>query len=188
MNKIIGWTGLAATVLWAAGLAMQVVDSDKTSSAYKAGDVLIWIGFAGLAAFIVGLLATGVAGRGTFAKIALGVWAFGHLSIPIASIIESATGNADNPFYPIGGLGQILGGVASAIVIARAGVWTGWKRWAPTAWAVIYLGVFATFFSSDADPSPVTLIPFAFWLAAIAATCVAAATTPSPSAAAPAVA
>jgi hypothetical protein len=185
MNKIIGTVGLVATALWTAGIVLQFTDFDKTSSAYQAGDVLIGIGFAGLAAFIVGLLVAGVAGRGTFAKIALGVWAFGHLSIPIAAVVESATGNADNPFYPIGGLGQILGGIASAVVIARAGVWTGWKRWAPTAWVVTYLGVFATLFDTSGDPPLILIVPFLLWLGAIAATSVAEAATPAPAVTAP---
>ncbi|MEU8074588.1 hypothetical protein AB0B31_04005 [Catellatospora citrea] len=175
MNKTIAGLGLAGTLFWTVGIIAQFADE----SLYRTGDILIWIGFTGIAAFIVGLLRSGAAGRGLFAKIALGVWALGHLCIAIGGVVQDATGDADNPFYPIGGLGQIVGGFASAIVIARAGVLTGWRRWAPLAWAITYLGMFAALVSAGDNPPTPLIVPFLVWLAAIAATCVGFATAPS---------
>ena len=171
MNRTMGGVGLLATALWAVGIALQFGSPDEHSTAYMFGEVLIWIGFVGFTAFIIGMLVSGVAGRGIFARIALGVWAFGHLSIVIGGVLESVTGDADNVFYPVGGLAQILGGVASAVVVARAGVLEGWRRWTPLAWLVTYLGVFTTLFNETDQPTVLTLVLFLLWLAAIAVTC-----------------
>jgi hypothetical protein len=178
MNKAWGGLGVVSTLFWLVGIVVEFATT-KGTSLYQAGDVLIWIGFVGIAAFIVGLLRGGVAGRGVFAKIALGVWAFGHLSIAIGGVVELFTDNADNPFYPLGGLSQILGGIAASIVIARAGVLTGWRRWTPLAWLIAYLGVFVTLFDSSENPPAVMLVPFVVWLATIAATSIAATTAPA---------
>ncbi|MFC4530099.1 hypothetical protein [Sphaerisporangium dianthi] len=172
MNRTIGLVGLLATALWAAGIGVEYVNPGEKSSAHWLGELLIWLGFVGFAVLIVGMLRSGAAGRGAFAKVALGVWAFGHLSIAIGGVVEYLTGDADNLFYPVGGLAQIVGGIASAVVVARAGVLTGWRRWTPLAWLVTYLGVFATFFGQTAEMTALTLAPFVLWLAAIAVTSV----------------
>jgi hypothetical protein len=179
MNKTFGGLGLLSALFWGIGIVLQFVNTDTASGVYKTGDTLITAGFVGLAIFVVGILVSGLAGRGVFTAIALSVWAFGHLGIAIGGVVQNATGNADNAFYPIGGLCLLLGGLASAVVIARAGVLTGWRRWTPLAWFLTYVGVFATLFDSDTDPSPVLLVPFLLWLAAVAATSVAVATSPA---------
>lgn len=179
MNKGIGGVGLVAAILWAVGIGLQFSDQRKSAAVHQAGEVLIWIGFLGMAVLVVGMLIAGLAGRGAFAKIALGILVFGLASIPIGGIVEGITGNADNPFYPLGGLGQILGGLATSIVIARAGVLRGWRRWTPLGWFVTYVGVFATFFGDTDNWSAIVLLPFALWLAAIAATALGVATTPA---------
>ncbi|NUR70957.1 MAG: hypothetical protein HOU81_09060 [Hamadaea sp.] len=166
MSKVWGSVGIAAAVLWAAGILLQYADADS-----KPGELLIDAGFIGIAAMIAGMLAAGIGGRGVFPAIGLGLWSFGHLSIALGGFVEMATGNADNPFYPIGGLGQIVGGILAAVAIARAGVLTGWRRWTPVAWVVTYLAVFATLFTaSDDGVQAWQLAPFAVWLATIALT------------------
>ncbi|MEV6970666.1 hypothetical protein AB0M47_36750 [Hamadaea sp. NPDC051192] len=171
MTKVWGSVGVAAALLWAAGILIQYADADS-----KPGELLIDVGFIGIAAMIAGLLAAGVAGRGVFPAVGLSVWSFGHLSIALGGFVEMATGNADNAFYPLGGLAQIVGGVLAAVALARAGVLTGWRRWMPVAWVVTYLGVFATLITAGDDVQAWQLAPFGLWLATIALTGVAAAT------------
>ncbi|NUO55678.1 MAG: hypothetical protein HOV71_18530 [Hamadaea sp.] len=175
MNKVWGSVGIAAAVLWAAGILLQYADADSTP-----GELLIDVGFIGIAAMIAGTLTAGVAGRGVFPAIGLGVWSFGHLSIALGGFVELATGNADNAFYPLGGLAQIIGGVLAAVALARAGVLTGWRRWTPVAWVVTYLAVFATLFTTADEVQAWQLVPFALWLASIALTGAAVATTAPP--------
>ncbi len=178
MAKSSGVAGLVGVLLWTVGIGLESSSPDTKTSAHAIGEILILLGFVGIAGLIAGMLLAGLGGRGVFPKVALGIWAFGHLSISIATIVEAATGNADNPFYPVGGLSQILGGIASAIVVSRAGVLRGWKRWTPTAWALTYLGVFATLLgSTGSGPTAVQLAVFGIWLITIAATAAAVFTT-----------
>jgi hypothetical protein len=51
------------------------------------------------------------------------------------------------PLAPIGGLGQLIGSILTAVAVWRARRWMGWRRLAPSIWAFytfILLGAVAT--------------------------------------------
>ena len=57
---------------------------------------------------------------------------------------------------PIGGLAQGIGLVGLGVTVARAGRWSGWRRFAPLAFATYYVG--ALFVPAIAGVEPSTIV------------------------------
>jgi hypothetical protein len=101
-----------------------------------AADLLVLAGFVGFVAITLGLILVR-AGGGRFGQVALGIWFAGRVFLLAGAAVEAVTANHDNLFYPASGLLTTLGGLLSAVLLARAGVLRGWR--AAPALAAYYL-------------------------------------------------
>ncbi|MEU8078924.1 hypothetical protein AB0B31_26225 [Catellatospora citrea] len=137
----LGTFAVAGSVLWLADWAFQhlvTASADTGSTSWYIGQILAVVAALGTAGLAGGLFQAGAGGPGRFARICLAIWAFAWLLITVAAVIGITTVQESNPVYPIGGLLSTVAGIASGIVVARARVLAGWRRWAPLAFALWY--------------------------------------------------
>jgi len=127
--------GVALVILAALQMAGRLSDA--------ADDVLSTIGFVGMAAVLLALLRVGAAPT-RLGRAGLVIWIVGVLAIPAGGLVGAAW------LFPIGGIGQTVGGLIAGISIARAGVLEGWVRWAPLAWATVYTALVPFGFTESA--------------------------------------
>ncbi len=130
--------GLLGSLGGACLVALAAMQMANTLS-HSTDTALSIVGFVGIAGVLIALLRMHAA-PSRVGRAGLWIWVVGVLSIPAGAIADQAFGLSENAnlFYPIGGLGQLVGGLVAGIAIARAGVLDGWLRWAPLAWAVTY--------------------------------------------------
>lgn len=133
--RLAAIAGLIGSVAFIGTLVLEVAGTGTSLA-----EGLAYAGFLGFAALALALLLAR-AGGGIFGTVALGLWIAGSLSLFTGSLVEAATGNADNAFFPVGGLSTALGGLLAAIAVYRAGVLTGWRKWTLPAMAAFYLGL-----------------------------------------------
>jgi hypothetical protein len=88
------------------------------------------------AAVPAGLAWAGVA-RGRIAVAALAAWSLGRLVVCTAGVLLLTTGEPPVLLFFIGGNLDTVAGLVAAVLVARAGVLTGWRRFTPLAWAVM---------------------------------------------------
>jgi len=141
-TRIARTTGLLGTLGGALFMAQAVMQ--LTGEVGHVTDSLVSaVAFCCVTAILVGMLRTGAAGPSRVGRVGLVLWIIGTASIALGATVQlvSNLSEEDNPFYAIGGLGQLIGGLIAGIAIARAGVMPGWLRWAPLGWALYYLAI-----------------------------------------------
>lgn len=142
-----------AMLVWeyASGLQPDDADVTTTQSLNQAGFTVALVGYVMLA---LGLLRSGAAGSRRGGRIAVTGFAAGFVVLVVANVLTLVGVDAESdPLYPVGGLVQTLGGLASGIVVARAGVWVGWQRWWPLVLAGYWLGAMFLPLFADIEPS-----------------------------------
>jgi hypothetical protein len=135
--------GIAIIALAALQLADRLGDT--------ADAVLSTVGFVCLAAVPLALLRMGSTPT-RVGRFGLVLWFIGLVAIPLAGVADRVfdLSQDSNALYPIGGLGQLVGGLIAGVSIARAGTLGGWVRWAPLAWAVTYAVIMPFGFTDSA--------------------------------------
>jgi len=138
-TRLAGGIGIAAGILWLVNWTyLLAVDAAERTAGWYAGEIIAAAAILGTAALSGGLWWIGAGGTGRVARTALATWTVGWLLVFGGEMSEIATGTQDSPLFPIGGILATLAGIVCGIVIVRARVLDGWRRWMPLAWALWY--------------------------------------------------
>jgi hypothetical protein len=81
-------------------------------------------------------LASVDAGGSRIAVGSLAAWSLGWLTVCAGGVLLLATGEPNGLVFFVGGNLHTVAGLVAAILVARAAVLDGWRRFAPLAWAV----------------------------------------------------
>ena len=137
--RLAGGIGIAAGIVWLVNWTyLLAVGAAERTAGWYAGEIIAATAILGTAALAGGLWWVRAGGTGWFARTALAAWTVGWLLVFGGQMILIATGTEGNPLFPIGGILGTLAGLVSGIVIGRADVLDGWRRWTPLAWALWY--------------------------------------------------
>jgi hypothetical protein len=128
--------GILCSAAFGAGLIIEQAASG--GAVRTTGDVLIAAGFVGFGLLAASLILSSAAGRRA-GRIGPWLWLGGAAGLLAAGIVGAATGNDDNPLFPVGGLLTTIGLLVAGVAVARAQVLTGWRRWSVAALAGYYL-------------------------------------------------
>jgi len=138
-TRLAGGIGIAAGILWLVNWTyLLAVDAAERTAGWYAGEIIAAAAILGTAALSGGLWWIGAGGTGRVARTALATWTVGWLLVFGGEMSEIATGTQDSPLFPIGGILATLAGIVCGIVIVRARVLDGWRRWMPLAWTLWY--------------------------------------------------
>jgi|SoiMethySBSTD1v2_1073268.scaffolds.fasta_scaffold543906_2 hypothetical protein len=154
-TRLAGWTCFGAGVLGAAsGIYLLLVSPSVPddvfsyplgSDAFAAIQVWFFVQHLGLVAGIAGLLASGAAGpsrwaRGGLVAAMAGMLMLGATELWAITKADATYPSAEtDPLDALYGVDSILCGlglVVAGVAVARAGRWTGWRRWVPLATGV----------------------------------------------------
>jgi ABC-type multidrug transport system permease subunit len=142
-----GIVGVIATVTWLANWAGEAGGEPATGTArWYTGETLAAIALLATAVLFAGLAVIRAAGHGRIARTILWAVPVGFTFIFIGALANLATAAATENgdmgaiglVFPIGGTLCGFAGLAAGVLIAVRGVLTGWGRWAPLAFAVVY--------------------------------------------------
>jgi hypothetical protein len=138
--RLAGGAGIVTGLVWMINwLYLLAVDADKVGDAkWYVGQVIAAAAILGTAVLAAGLAWTRAGGSGRFARFALATWAVSWLLLFIAAVLLIVTRDDEQILFPIGGILGTFAGLAGGIVVARAGVLNGWRRWIPLAFAIWY--------------------------------------------------
>jgi hypothetical protein len=104
------------------------------SALYQADQAAFALAELGYLLMLVGLFRSRAGGDGTFGRVAIWIWVVAIAALALAQFL-GLLGVEVIPLLPIGGLGQLIGSILTAIAVWRAGRWLGWRRLAPAIWA-----------------------------------------------------
>jgi hypothetical protein len=104
------------------------------SALYQADQAVFALAELGYLLMLVGLFRSRAGGDGTFGRMGISIWVIAIGALLLGHFL-GVLGIEVIPLLPIGGLGQIIGSVLTAIAVWRARRWLGWRRLAPAIWA-----------------------------------------------------
>jgi hypothetical protein len=138
--------GTSASAVWIVALVaeyqLDLRPPGDGSASYWADQAAFAVAQLGYLLLLVGLFRSRPGGDGRFGRIGVGIWTIAVGALVVGQFL-SLVGVMAIPLAPIGGLGQIIGSVLTAIAVWRARRWTGWRRIAPAIWAGYTLLLFA---------------------------------------------
>jgi hypothetical protein len=141
---------MVASAVWIVALVVEyqfgLQPPGDGSALYSADQAAFTLAELGYLLMLIGLFRSRAGGDGTFGGVAIGIWAIAIGALVIGQLLQFL-GVVVVPLLPIGGLGQIIGSILTAIAVWRARRWSGWRRLAPTIWAsytFILFGAIAT--------------------------------------------
>jgi hypothetical protein len=144
--RVLGITGAAAGLLFAA-MAMWAhaagIESGSAGIAAQINQGLFALATAGYVALGVGLYLARPGGSGRIARTFPALLAASWLAILVGGFLELFTSVSPDSdvLASIGGLAQAAALIGLGITVARAGRWSGWRRYWPLGTAVYVLGV-----------------------------------------------
>ena len=134
--------GILASALWVVALIVEYQFALRPpgdgSDLYKADQAAFLLAEAGYLAMLIGLYRAHPGGHRWFGRAAIGLWIMGIAAILLALILGLFRVEAVF-LLPIGGLGQLLGSILTAVAVVRARRWTGWRRFTPAIWTGYFL-------------------------------------------------
>jgi hypothetical protein len=137
--RTVGTVAVGACVLWIVNWGLNLVpaihDSPPGSVGFSVNTVIAVLALLTTAAVPAGLAWAG-AGGSRAAVGWLAAWSLGWLVVCAGGVLLLATGEPNGLLFFIGGNLHTVAGLVAAILVARAAVLAGWRRFAPLAWAV----------------------------------------------------
>lgn len=137
--RTAGAVAIGACVLWIVNWGLNLVpaihDSPPGSAWFSVNTVIAVLALLTTAAVPAGLARAGAGGS----RVAVGwlaAWSLGWLVVCAGGVLLLATGEPNGLLFFIGGNLHTVAGLVAAILVARAAVLAGWRRFAPLAWAV----------------------------------------------------
>jgi hypothetical protein len=142
----LGVVGVGAGLLFAGMTLWQGVaglDSDSTGPAATAVAIGFAVAMVGYVALAAGVHLARPGGEGRWPRFFTGALVVAWIALLASSALQalSSIDPDENPLNPFGGLLQAVGLVGLGVVTARAGQWSGWRRWMPLGLAVYYVAV-----------------------------------------------
>lgn len=135
-----GSIAIAAAVLWIVNWGLNLLpgvhESPPGSEWFLVTNSIAVLALLATAAVPAGLALAGAGGRGWFATGTLAAWSLGWLLVCAGGALLLVTGEFNFLVFFVGGNLYTVAGLVAAILVARAGVLTGWRRFVPLAWAV----------------------------------------------------
>jgi hypothetical protein len=142
MIRAFAVAGMLASALWIVALVVEyqfaLRPPGDDSDLYKADQAAFLLAEAGYLAMLIGLYRAHPGGHRWFGRVAIGLWIMGIAAILLALILGLFRVEAVF-LLPIGGLGQLLGSIFTAVAVVRTRVWTGWRRLTPAIWTAYFL-------------------------------------------------
>lgn len=139
-TRAVGAVAIAAGALWIVNWGLNLVpgvhESPPGSGWFSVTTSIAVLALLATATVPAGLAWAGAGGSGRFAVGSLAAWSSGWLLVAAGGVLLLATGEPDGLVFFIGGNLYTVAGLVAAILVARAGVLAGWRRFAPLAWAV----------------------------------------------------
>jgi hypothetical protein len=130
--------GMVAAAVWLVALFAEyrlgLQPPGDGSAAYRTDQAAFALAQFGYLIMLVGLFRSRAGGDGTFGRIAILIWVIGIAALALGQFL-ALIGIVFVPLLPIGGLGQVIGAILTAIAVWRARRWQGWRRLAPAIWA-----------------------------------------------------
>jgi hypothetical protein len=158
--RILGGIGAAAGLLFA---GMEVWQQAAGLSAGSGGladrinQSLFALATAGYVALAVGLHLARAGGSGRISRWFPALLGAGWFAILVGGFLElsGSVGPDADPLSSIGGWAQVVALIGLGITVARAGRWSGWRRYAPLGLAVYIVGGLMGPSFAGADPGTI---------------------------------
>ena len=159
--RTLGGVGVAAGVLFAAMSVWQHaagMESGSTGTAHALDQAGFALAMVGYVALIVGVHLARPGGDGKAARFFTALLAAAWIAFLAGMAVEavSSVAPADDALGPIAGLAQGVGLVGLGVTTARAGRWSGWRRYAPLGLALVYVVVLFVPAIAGWEPNAVT--------------------------------
>ena len=166
MDKRIRFAGtscLLGGVLWVLTLALLTAIADG-STGFMVSEVVLVVVQVMLLVGVLGLLWSGAAGPGWFAKGALAVALVGRILFVLAELHALVLGSDDTPLLPLSALLTAVGMLLVGVAVLRTGRWNGWTRVTPLLCGLYpFLAMFPLIAITSA-PNPWTIAAWGvFW-------------------------
>jgi hypothetical protein len=137
--RTVGTVAIGACVLWIVNWGLNLVPAIQESppgSVWFSSNTVIAVLALLTTACVPAGLAWADAGGSRVAAGWLAAWSLGWLVVCAGGVQLLATGEPNGLLFFIGGNLHTVAGLVAAILVARAAVLDGWRRFAPLAWAV----------------------------------------------------
>ncbi len=132
---------IAGSLLWIVAILVEYTFGLKPPSSdtlFYVDQTMFFVAEAGWVTGIFGLIWARAAGEGRFGKIALGLFAFGWITLLVAALVADFTGDQNNALFPLGGLSSALGGLLAGAAVVAARRWHGLRRYTVLFYALYY--------------------------------------------------
>ena len=143
MRRVAGLLGIGGAALFFAGLLTEyrygLFPPGDGSPAYVLNQVQFPGAMIGIGAMLWEVRTDRAGGDSRLARLCLTLFPLGWFALIAGGVVSLITGNADNLFYPLGGLAFMLFGLLSATFVAVAGKWRSWTRFALLLQGVYYV-------------------------------------------------
>jgi hypothetical protein len=137
--RTVGAVAVGACVLWIVNWGLNLVpaihESPPGSVWFSVNTVIAVLALLATASVPAGLAWAGVGGN-RIAVGSLAAWSLGWLVVCAGGVLLLATGEPNGLLFFVGGNLNTVAGLVAAILVARAAVLEGWRRFTPLAWAV----------------------------------------------------
>lgn len=141
-SQMAGVLGMFGALLFFVGLLMEYrygLFPPGSGTLYVINQMMFVVAMACILLMLWGMRQTRAGGNGRFARISLTIFPIGWAALLLGGIVSLLTGNADNLFYPLGGLTVMVFGLLAGIAVALGKNWQGWPRFMPLLQGVYYL-------------------------------------------------
>ena len=151
--RALGAAGVGGGLLFAAMSSWEhAADPTGTANALNQGGFAL--AMVGYVAMLIGVHVARPGGDGRIARISTALVAAAWLALLAGIAVEAVT--SLDVLGAVGGVAQAIGLVGAGITTARAGRWSGWRRYAPLALAVVYVGALFVPAVAGSEPSALT--------------------------------
>jgi hypothetical protein len=148
MTRGLAIIGMIASAVWIAALIAEyqlgLQPPGDGSLAYQADQAAFAVAQLGYLLLVIGLFISRAGGDGQLGRVGIAIWAIAVGALAAGQAL-GLLGPVDLPLAPIGGIGQVVGSILTAVAVWRARRWTGWRRFAPAIWAAYVLLLFVAF-------------------------------------------
>jgi hypothetical protein len=141
---------MVASAVWLIALVVEyqfgLQPPGDGSALYSVDQAAFTVAELGYLLMLIGLFRSRAGGDGTFGRVGIAIWAIAIGALVLGQLLQFL-GVVVVPLLPIGGLGQIIGSILTAITVWRVRRWSEWRRLAPAIWAsytFILFGAIAT--------------------------------------------
>ena len=141
-SQVAGSLGMFGALLFFVGLLIEYrygLFPPGSGRLFVINQMMFFVAMGCILLMLWGMRQARAGGNGRFARITLTIFPIGWAALLLGGIVSLLTGNADNLFFPLGGLTVMVFGLLAGIAVALGKNWQGWSRFAPLLQGVYYL-------------------------------------------------